>query len=223
MTTYDAAEGMTLGEARDDYFRANGFGPDGGYDDAWVDFRLGPIPMPFPNTAGRKRAVRFHDLHHVLTGYATDLRGELEISAWELGSGCAGYLAAWQLNLGGLVAGLLACPRRTWRAFLRGRSSRNLYRGVAYDAALLGRRVGEVRRELGLGSERRVGDGSNAGGGDRGPGHPRTSVADVAWLAALAGAGAAVGSVMFVLMIPAALVANAAAWSSRRQRNTART
>ena len=47
------------------------------------------------------------------------------------------------------MAGLVSVPRRTWRAFLRGRQSRNLYR-AAYDEALLSRRVEEVRRELGL-------------------------------------------------------------------------
>ena len=66
----------TLRRARDEYFRVNNFGPNGGYDDAWVDFKLGPIPMPVPNTPSRKRAVRYHDLHHALTGYATDIRGE---------------------------------------------------------------------------------------------------------------------------------------------------
>jgi hypothetical protein len=40
----------TLREARERYFRANGFGESGGYDDAWVDFKLGPVPLPFPNT-----------------------------------------------------------------------------------------------------------------------------------------------------------------------------
>ena len=105
--------------------------------------------MPFPNSPGRKRAVRFHDLHHALTGYATDTLGEFEISAWEIGSGCAGYIAAWQLNLAGMTGGLFVAPRRTWRAFLRGRQSRNLYR-TQYDDVLLARRVEEVRRELAL-------------------------------------------------------------------------
>src|SRR5207302_2399442 len=103
MTAYAPDPSLTLHDARDEYFRVNDFGPNGGYDDAWVDFKLGPIPMPFPNSPGRKKAVRFHDLHHALTGYATDTIGEFEISAWEVGSGCAGYLAAWQLNLAGMT------------------------------------------------------------------------------------------------------------------------
>jgi hypothetical protein len=198
MTAYFAASDDTLAHARDDYFRVNGFGENGGYDDAWVDFKLGPIPMPFPNTPSRKRAVRFHDLHHALTGYATDIRGELEISAWEIGSGCADHVAAWYLNLSGMVGGILAAPRRTFAAFVRGRHSRNLYR-AAYDDALLGRRIGEVRHDLGL---------------DAAP--PPARVADVAWFALAALAGLAIGTLMLVMLVPAALVANVAALFRRR-------
>src|SRR4051794_18084611 len=124
MATYAADPELTLAVARDEYFRVNEFGEDGGHGDAWVDFKLGPIPMPFPNTSGRVAAVRFHDLHHALTGYATDTLGEFEISAWEIGAGCGRYRMGWQLNLGGMLAGALSAPRRTWRAFVRGRQSR---------------------------------------------------------------------------------------------------
>src|SRR5688572_7376869 len=98
------AETESMSDARAAYFKANGFGADGGYSDAWVDFKLGPVPFPFPNTKARVRAVRYHDLHHVLTGYGTDILGEFEISAWEIGAGCKDFVAAWQLNLGGMFA-----------------------------------------------------------------------------------------------------------------------
>jgi hypothetical protein len=198
MTAYHANPDDTLARARDDYFRANQFGDDGGYDAAWVDFKLGPIPMPIPNTPARKRAVRFHDLHHALTDYSTDIRGEFEISGWEIGSGCADFVAAWQLNLSGMVGGLFVIPRRTWRAFLRGRQSRNLYRST-YDDALLSRRVGDVRRELGL---------------DAPLGPARAS--DVVWFAAALLAGLAIGLVMLALILPIAIVANVAALFRRR-------
>ncbi|HEX8952036.1 MAG TPA: hypothetical protein VF945_09335 [Polyangia bacterium] len=198
MTAYLASADDTLAHARDDYFRVNGFGPNGGYDDAWVDFKLGPIPVPFPNTPSRKRAVRFHDLHHALTGYATDVRGEFEISAWEVASGCADYLAAWQLNLSGMVGGMLVAPRRTFRAWVRGRRSGNLYR-TRYDEALLGRRVADVRRELGL---------------DAAPGPARA--ADVLWLVPALLGGLAIGLVFLALLVPVAIIANVAALLRRR-------
>lgn len=142
-------EALTLRQGRDEYFRFNEFGPDGGYSATWVDFKLGPIPFPFPNTPGRVDAVKYHDLHHVMTGYQTSFLGELEISAWEIGSGCADKTAAWILNLGGMGAGMLLSPRRILASFVRGRRSKNLYRHT-FDDRLLDRTIGEVRRELAL-------------------------------------------------------------------------
>jgi hypothetical protein len=147
----DAAQ--TLREARARYFRENGFGEDGGYAKKWVEVRLGPVPFAFPNTQARVRAVRYHDLHHVVTGYATSPTGEAEIAAWEIATGCAGFAAAWILNLYALPLGLATDAGATWRAFLRGRRTRNLYRAV-YDEALLAERVGDVRERLGLGDAR---------------------------------------------------------------------
>lgn len=140
-----APDARTLREARAQYFVENDFGADGGYASPWVDFKLGKLPLPFPNTGSRVRAVRYHDLHHILTGYRTDLPGEAEISAWELGGGCKNFAAAWLLNLSGLAFGGVVAPRRTLRAFLRGRASRTLY-GEDLETTL-DRRVDEVRNE----------------------------------------------------------------------------
>ncbi len=145
MTLVDYDETLTLRDARAVYFRINGFGPDGGYSDAWVDFKLGPLPLPFPNTKARIRAVRYHDLHHLLTRYDTDIFGEFEISAWEIGAGCKDFVAAWQLNLGGMFAGMLSIPVRTLRAFWRGRRSQSLY-GRDFEP-LLDRSLLELRQE----------------------------------------------------------------------------
>ena len=51
--------------------------------------------MPFPNSDARRRAVKVHDLHKVLTGYQTDIFGEVEIS-WV---GAWGSLATFPLAL----------------------------------------------------------------------------------------------------------------------------
>ena len=176
---------LTLAQARAEYFRFNGFGDDGGYSAKWVDFKLGPIPFPFPNTKQRIDAVRYHDLHHVMTGYQTDLLGEFEISGWELGSGCADKTAAWILNLGGFAGGMLVAPRRTLRAFVRGRHSRNLYRR-RFDDALLSRTVGDMRRELGLTEQ------------------PRATAADLQLAAVAWAVGTAIGVLTFALLLPLA-------------------
>lgn len=124
----DYADHLTLAEARTLYFATNKFGADGGYGDAWVEFELGPITMPFPNTPGRVRAVKFHDLHHILTGYDTNPVGEFEIAGWELGAGARKMPAAARvINASGFFTGLLSSPRKVVAAFLRGRRSRSLY------------------------------------------------------------------------------------------------
>jgi hypothetical protein len=181
--------GATLGKALSVYFADNGFSEDAGYTDAWVDFHLGPIPFPFPNTASRKRALPFHDLHHLVTGYRTDIGGEFQISAWEIGSGCRDFVAAWQLNLAGMGTGAVRWPLQTWRAFLRGRQSKNFY-GRAYDDALLSLKVADARRELGL---------------DR-PLRPATAT-DVALYVLASVAGIVSGVAFFVLCAPLAVVA----------------
>lgn len=149
MTAFDPKPNETLREARRRYFEVNRFGANGGYDDPFVEITFGPFKVPIPNTKGRVRAVRFHDLHHILTGYDTDLRGEAEIGAWEIGSGCADHYAAWVLNFGAMSVGALLIPKRTWQAFRRGLKSKNLYRET-FDEALLERKVSEMRTSLGL-------------------------------------------------------------------------
>jgi ubiquinone biosynthesis protein Coq4 len=95
------------------------------------------------------RSVRLHDLHHVLTGYDTDVLGEGEIGAFELAAGCADHLAAWYLNLNALAIALPLGPGRLLRAFARGRRSRCLY-DREWDEALLEERVGALRGRLAL-------------------------------------------------------------------------
>ena len=43
--------------------------------DYWRQDLVGPIPLGFPNSDARRRAVKLHDLHHVLTGYGTTWTG----------------------------------------------------------------------------------------------------------------------------------------------------
>lgn len=139
----------TLLDARTELFARTGIAPDGGYEDRWVHLKLGPIPFAIPNTKARRDAVRFHDLHHALTGYDTDWAGEFEISAWEIATGCADKSFAWIINLQGLAAGTISWPRRTFRAFVRGLRSRNLYR-ERFDDALLSASLLDTRERLGL-------------------------------------------------------------------------
>jgi hypothetical protein len=130
MIAMDAAamdDQPTMRTARAAYYRDNDFGDDGGDALTWVPIKLWKLTLKIPNSDGRRRAVRIHDLHHVVTGYATDLRGEAEIGAWELASGCLRWPAATVLNSFALAIGtaLSPCPSRCAscsRAIQRGRA-----------------------------------------------------------------------------------------------------
>ena len=187
---------MTMRAARDLYFDVNGFGADGGYADTWVDFKLGPLPLPFPNTPGRIAAVKFHDLHHVMTGYETHATGEFEISAWELGAGCASFPAAWVINHGGLAAGLVAAPRKVFEAYVRGRRSRTLY-GESFEP-LLDRQVGEMRAAF-----LRPAEGATA--------------RDAAAFAFTALSGIVIGLMFMAVVLPLVPIGLVATWLRRRQ------
>jgi hypothetical protein len=146
MTTPELS--LTVREARARYFAEAGFPPDGGYAARFVQLaKLGPIPIGFPNSDARRKAVGLHDLHHVATGYKTDWTGEAEISAWEIASGCGRMWFAWYINLQGMVMGWFVNPRATWRAWVRGRHSRNLYR-EGLSESLLRERVDSLRARL---------------------------------------------------------------------------
>lgn len=138
----------TLKATIEAHLAEEGFGPDGGVAERWAVTRVGPVPICIPNTAARRKAVPYHDANHVVSGYEHDLVGESEIGAWELGGGCRGYVAAWVLNWAALVPGLVVAPRRMFRAFVRGRHSRNLY---AFDLdQLLELPLAEVRHRCRL-------------------------------------------------------------------------
>jgi hypothetical protein len=149
MTLYHADSALRA--ARERYFEINNF-KDGGYEEGWVKMKAGPVPIWFPNTVARVKAVKFHDIHHVLTEYPTTWAGEAEIGAWEVATGCAAHYQAWLLNLLAFAIGLVINPRGVYLAFMRGRHTRNLYR-TTYSDELLARTVGEMRRELKLDKE----------------------------------------------------------------------
>jgi len=146
MASYDDA--LPLRDARALYFAASGF-DEKVYTDRWVKLRAGPIPLYVLNTKSRVRAVRLHDLHHVVTGYDTTWLGEGEIAAFEIASGCADHYAAWFLNLCALAIGVCLSPSAMLRAYRRGCHAKNLYR-TTFDDSLLAATVGAARHRLAL-------------------------------------------------------------------------
>lgn len=130
------------------YLRSQGLPEDSGVSLRWVWVRFLGIPLVFPNFDARRTVLFAHDVHHLLTGYDTTWRGEGEIGAFEIASGCGRFWAAWMFNLWGFLFGLVLAPRRTFRAFVRGCHARNFY-GAPPDEVRR-RTVGDARHELGL-------------------------------------------------------------------------
>ena len=125
----------TVREAFERYLTINGFST-ATYTAPTVDIPIGPLTVPLPNTKGRQKLVRWHDLHHLVTGYGTDLVGEAEIGAWELRAGCES-LAAYVYNGMAVATGLVIAPLRTLRAFRDAAGCTTLYRlGLDYEETL---------------------------------------------------------------------------------------
>ena len=147
----DTVQTKSVRDARRDYFRRNGFSMEA-YDEPTVAIPVGPITFRLPNTKGRKELVRFHDLHHIATGYGTDLVGEGEIGAWELAAGCTN-LAGYVYNGLAMMTGLLLAPRRIASAFRHGRRGVTLYKLALSEEELeeiLERSVTSLRTRLGI-------------------------------------------------------------------------
>ena len=141
---------LTVRQGREAYLAENGFTLEA-YDAKWTEATFLGIPLAVPNTRHHRWGIMLHDLHHVATGYGTDLAGEGEVSAWELRRGIrrlGPYLAG--LVATGTLVGLLFAPRRTiaaWRASGRGKSL--FATDKSYDE-LLAMTVAELREELGI-------------------------------------------------------------------------
>jgi hypothetical protein len=141
----------TVREALALYFQTYGLGT-GGYDEPYhVVKLLGFLPVTIPNPPARKRALRRHDLNHVLGSYdAIGTSGEIDIAGFEIGArgGCRGYGVAWGINLFFFALGLVSRPRRLFRSFVRARGSLNAYSLESIEGVFLDRRLGDVRAEL---------------------------------------------------------------------------
>ncbi len=97
MEVYD--ETLTIQAALAQLFERFGFAADA-YTAKWFAIYVGKFQVWLPNIPARVKVARFHDIHHVLTGYPANWRGESEIGAWELATGCRTSAVAWFLNGG---------------------------------------------------------------------------------------------------------------------------
>jgi hypothetical protein len=119
---------MSLHEELSAFYQRSGFGEVVGARPCTVKVYTGCMLVPMPNIEARRRYLKYHDLHHLITGYGVGRIGEGEVSAWELGTGSMFVSPTLGLmNLIALSTGLVLQPGRMWRAYQRGRKSWNLY------------------------------------------------------------------------------------------------
>ena len=139
---------LDVRRGRDAYLSENGFTVDE-YQAKTTKASFFGLSFAVPNTKTHRWAIMLHDLHHVATGYGTDLVGEGEISAWELRRGLRGLgFYVGSIIVAGTLAGLLLAPRRTLAAWRASDAEGSLFQSPrAYDE-LLSMTVGELRAEL---------------------------------------------------------------------------
>lgn len=142
-------ENMLIKDALDELFTRFGI-PADAYTAKKFVIGVGKLPIHVPNIPARVKIARYHDIHHIITGYSANWRGEAEIGAWELATGCRKSFVAWFLNSGAVMVGLFMYPKAVLKAFKRGRNTRtNLYHDFEYES-LLNMTIKEVRNTIGL-------------------------------------------------------------------------
>lgn len=139
---------QTIGELLPQFHQQYNLGEDGGINENKVKIEFSKyVYFFFPNWDNRRRAVEKHDIHHIVTGYPSTIKGEAEISIWEVSSGCTNYWAAWFLDMQGMMLGLLY-PRAIFKAFVRGQRSLNLYHNTISTAEAKALTPAEIRQRL---------------------------------------------------------------------------
>lgn len=118
---------MTTKEALLGFYKFNRLNLAEDFKAHCVRVYIGCILAPVPNVKARKKFLKFHDMHHIITGYGIDRIGESEVSAWELGSRSCRKPLISIMNLFALSTGFVLDRKRVTAAFDRGCKSRNLY------------------------------------------------------------------------------------------------
>lgn len=150
MAVYESTQ--TVNQSLELYFVKENLGKDGGLNQSWGRIKVWKFHIPIPNTESRKKALVFHDIHHIVTGYDGNWRGEVSIGAWEIASGCGEYWVAWYLNLGAMGVGLFIYPQSVFKAFIRGKRTENLYHHTIPQDEASQMQVGELQKKLKLDS-----------------------------------------------------------------------
>ena len=132
------------------FYEDHHLGSDGGQGSAVVKMDIVKgVYFFIPNFDARRKAVPWHDIHHLVTGYsAGTFIGECEISAWEIASGCRKYWAAFLIDTSGVYLGFFISPRKILQAYARGRRTTNFYHDMLSLEEVMKMPVNELKKIL---------------------------------------------------------------------------
>lgn len=141
----------TISDHLQTFYHDYNLGDEGGNQLPYVIIEITSFfKVYIPNWDNRRKAVLRHDIHHLVTGYKSEILGEFEIAAWEIASGCMKYFAAYLLNSGGLIAGMIIYPKPTFKAFILGCRTTNLYQINIEDEEMKASTIDAMKSKLGL-------------------------------------------------------------------------
>ena len=141
----------TISELLPQFYARYNLSNDGGQSKDRVRLEFGKhFSFYIPNWDARRRGVLMHDAHHIITSYPSEIIGETEIGAWEVSSGCKHFWAGWLLNMQSFSLGIWINPLGIFKAFVRGRRSKNLYDFNLSEVEILQMTVGELQHKLHL-------------------------------------------------------------------------
>ena len=115
---------MTVRQVLDSYLEGLGLSRS----DKWVCFLIGGLRIPYFPRYPLRHFLTIHDVHHLMTGYSTDIRDEIYLIGWELTSGGWGRHNWWYFGKPlSLVVMFLINPVGVWTALSAGARHHNLY------------------------------------------------------------------------------------------------
>ena len=144
---------LSIKHALNNFYQINNFGEEGGINQTWAWFKFGPVALPFYNFKQRREKVWMHDLNHLVTGYNTQWRGEVSVSAWEAATGGWGFSPVWILILSAFGIGIFIYPADTFRAFVRGRYTKGHVGLKLPKKQLIEQDLSALKHKLGLVNE----------------------------------------------------------------------
>jgi hypothetical protein len=140
----ETPQGQTVGQS----LKELGLDPDP-FDSAreagnWWSFEVLGVRLYCFNFSWRRKALAFHDLHHVVTGYPCNMSGEMQVATWEYAAGSCPNWFAKLFCLPLVAMGAVLTPQQVFAAYKNGADNVSLF-GVKLDSTIVNMPVAKLR------------------------------------------------------------------------------